>query len=267
MTSSDALLAGVLPRATTKYSDRGASYAGGAPSSRPFSFQPPTQGLFTIQVRTPPLKSFDRSGCGSATRPQWPTMLKCSMATMLHEYFNSGQNRPTFLSPFDAVQPGVALDALNRFDQYWNNPSQGFQTRTYIASISEHDPVRRSPRPSFDVASFRRKRFGPRCHGFRVPRYSEALGFLNCMFSPVAYLSRERAYEIIAEIIANISREQGFLRTHPRRVFQLGFLDSCSRGHMRQTRRLARSASGAFSICPASFRRAPRLTLRRRYDQ
>ena len=101
---------------------------------------------------------------------------------MLHEYFNSGQNRPTFLSPFDAVQPGVALDALNRFDQYWNNPSRGVSdTNVYCFHLAAH-PERRSPRPSFDVASFRRKRFGPRCHGFSRPALQRGSRFsqLQC---------------------------------------------------------------------------------------
>ena len=147
-------------------------------------------------------------------------MLKCSMATECWTIFNSGQKWPTFLSPFDAVQPGVALDALNRFDQYWNNPSQGFQTRTYIASISEHDPSEDRHGRLWMWASFRRKRFGPRfAMVFRVPRYSEALGFLRYRVSPVAYLSQRARVGMDGRITRTSVASRGFSGTLTRAEF------------------------------------------------
>jgi Protein of unknown function (DUF2971) len=132
---------------------------------------------------------------------------------MLVEFFGNRDKRAAFIAAFDAVHKGAAQEALDLFDGWWVNPSRGLQTQTYIASISEHD---RSEDRHGRLSMWRA--FGTSAAArvalvFRVPPFSGAMDFLNCVFSPVAYLNKERAHEIVAEVIANVTREGEFLRT------------------------------------------------------
>jgi Protein of unknown function (DUF2971) len=46
----------------------------------------------------------------------------------------------------------------------------------------------------------------------QVPPFSGAVEFLQCIFSPVAYLNKNSAHAIFAEVLANAEKERDFLR-------------------------------------------------------
>jgi hypothetical protein len=54
---------------------------------------------------------------------------------MLRWFFSDNAKVGSFIEALDGCCSGVAQDAINLFDQWWNN----IQFSTYIASISEHD--------------------------------------------------------------------------------------------------------------------------------
>jgi hypothetical protein len=90
---------------------------------------------------------------------------------------------------------------------------RGIQTRTYIASVSEHDPSedqhgRLSMWRAFGVNTTARVALV-----FKVPLLSGAMDFLKCIFSPVAYLDEDQVRATIDEIINNIKSNRYFLRT------------------------------------------------------
>jgi hypothetical protein len=97
----------------------------------------------------------------------------------------------------------------------WQRPDFGVRGQTYIASVSVHDPSedsygRLSMWRAFGTDAAARVAFV-----FRVPPLSGAAEFLQCIFSPVAYLSEERAHQVIEEVLTNVAHEQEFLRTVP----------------------------------------------------
>jgi hypothetical protein len=134
---------------------------------------------------------------------------------LLSKWFNTGENRKRFVAAFDAVHPGAALEAMTKFDQMWQRADFGVRGQTYIASVSVHHPSeddhgRLSMWRAFGADAAARVAIV-----FKVPPLSGAAEFLQCIFSPVAYPSKQRAHQIVEEVIANLGREQAFLRTVP----------------------------------------------------
>lgn len=56
---------------------------------------------------------------------------------ILAKYFSAKSRIDAFSEALDICAPGAALEAVNLFNQWWNNVY--FRFDTYIASISEHD--------------------------------------------------------------------------------------------------------------------------------
>lgn len=134
---------------------------------------------------------------------------------MVREFLNTPDLVNRFRSAVDNVHDGVAVQAINRFLEHWNNSDFSPFTQTYIGSVSEHDSEedkhgRLSMWRAFGSVSVARVALV-----FRVPLLSGSVQFLNCTFSPVSYLTREGAKNIFAAIIANIVNEQAFLKTVP----------------------------------------------------
>jgi hypothetical protein len=48
---------------------------------------------------------------------------------LIREFFNTGTNRSTFTDVFDRYHDGAALETLNLFDGYWNNPDHSIRYR------------------------------------------------------------------------------------------------------------------------------------------
>ena len=80
---------------------------------------------------------------------------------LFHE--NEFALQKSFVGACDTCKPGAAEQALGLFDKWWTHTAQGIQTRTYIASISEHDPSEDQHGRLLYVASVWRERVGPRC--------------------------------------------------------------------------------------------------------
>jgi hypothetical protein len=133
----------------------------------------------------------------------------------LSKWFNAGDNRARFVAAFDAVHPGAALEAITKFDEMWKRADFGVRGQTYIASVSVHDPSEDSHGRLSMWRAFGADAAARVALVFNVPPLSGAADFLQCIFSPVAYLNEERAHQIIEEIIVNVGREQDLLRTVP----------------------------------------------------
>jgi hypothetical protein len=134
---------------------------------------------------------------------------------LLAGWFNAKNkgNREKFIAVFDAIHPGAALEAITRFDEMWQRTDVGVRVHTYIGSVSVHDPSeddhgRLSMWRAFGADAGARVALV-----FKVPVLSGAVQFLQCTFSPVAYLNEERAYKIIEEVLVNAKLESDFLRS------------------------------------------------------
>jgi len=130
---------------------------------------------------------------------------------LFHE--NDFALQKAFIGACDACKPGAAEEAIGLFDKWWTHTTQSIQTRTYIASISEHGPSedqhgRLSMWRAFGANASARVAFV-----FRVPPLSGAINFLKCTFSPVAYLDEDQVRATIQTVISNIAREVDYLKT------------------------------------------------------
>lgn len=135
--------------------------------------------------------------------------------TLLQGFFRVKANENAFLKAYDACKPGEAAKAINLFNKWWTHTERGLQTRTYIASISEHHPSedqhgRLSMWRAFGTSTSARVALV-----FNVPPASGAMQFLNCLFSPVAYLTEKQVFKVVRTIINNIRRERDFLKSLP----------------------------------------------------
>ena len=132
---------------------------------------------------------------------------------LLSKWFHTGDNTARFIAAFDAIHSGAANEAIKAFDEMWQQDDFGVRLHTYLASVSVHDPSE----DSHGRLSMWRA-FGADARVafvFKVPPFSDAVEFLQCVFSPVAYLNEERVHQIIEQILANVTQEQGFLRAVP----------------------------------------------------
>jgi hypothetical protein len=132
---------------------------------------------------------------------------------LLLSWFNIAGNRDRFMAVFDTIHPGAARNALDMFDWAWNNPGVSAQTQTYVGCVSEHlitenDHGRLSMWRAFGTETTARVALV-----FRVPLFTGATDFLQCIFSPVAYLNEAKAHAIVEEVLANAEKENDFLRT------------------------------------------------------
>jgi hypothetical protein len=128
---------------------------------------------------------------------------------MLKSFFSDSSNKTRFVEALDACVAGVADEAINLFDRWWNDT----QFNTFISSISEHD----------DEEDFHGRLSMWRAFGgtntarvaivFRLPFYSLAGEKLSLMFSPVAYLGKESVHAEIASVIQNIRINKDLLRS------------------------------------------------------
>ena len=131
--------------------------------------------------------------------------------SLLHSWF--AKNMDEFISVFDTIHLGTAREAIDAFNKFWTRTDIGVQTQTYISSISEHDPEedehgRLSMWRAFGADAPARVALV-----VQVPPLSGAVDFLQCIFSPVAYLNEARAHTIFAEVLVNAEKERDFLRT------------------------------------------------------
>lgn len=133
--------------------------------------------------------------------------------SLLQSWFAIKDNLDKFTGVFDTIQAGAAGEAINSFNRFWQSNDIGVRTQTYIASVSEHDASedehgRLSMWRAFGAEATARVAFV-----FRVPILSGAADYLQCIFSPVAYLNESRGHAILNEVLANAENERSFLST------------------------------------------------------
>lgn len=132
---------------------------------------------------------------------------------ILIKYFSDEAKRATFCAALDVCVPGAAMEAINLFDNCWNN----IRFNTYISSISEHD----SKEDNHGRLSMWRA-FGNNTSRvaivFNVPRFSGGATALKLMFSPVAYLTENQVHSVMDDVICNIGCRTEFLSLLDRQV-------------------------------------------------
>ena len=127
---------------------------------------------------------------------------------ILSKFFLNKDKRSKFDEAFDACAPGIAQEAINSFNHWWQN----LQLGTFITSISEHDE-----RENVNGRLSMWRGFGGNAARvamvLRVPSQTDAGNALSLMFSPVTYFTEPEAHELLWEVIENVKRESAFLKT------------------------------------------------------
>jgi hypothetical protein len=132
---------------------------------------------------------------------------------LLQSWFVVEENLNRFVAVFDSICPGAARAAIDSFNRFWISTDIGVQTQTYISSVSEHDATEDAHGRLSMWRAFGTEATARVALAFRVPVLSGAADFLQCIFSPVAYLNETRAHAIITEVLVNADTEREFLRT------------------------------------------------------
>ena len=126
---------------------------------------------------------------------------------ILAKFFSDKPKLDGFTSAVDQCAPGIALEAINLFNQWWTDTRQ----HTYISSISEH----LSTEDVHGRLSMWRA-FGDDTAKvgivFRIPKLSGAAMSLALLFSPVAYLTEIETHDLIGQVIENVNSNTDFLQ-------------------------------------------------------
>lgn len=129
---------------------------------------------------------------------------------LLKAYFVPDKTK-RFADELDKIVPGAAMDAINRFNGWWQN---NLHLNIYAACVSNHRKKedvhgRLSMWRAFGANSTRVAIV------IKIPKYTESAMALGLMFSPVAYLTQEEVHSVIEEVISNVSKERAYLQTVP----------------------------------------------------
>ena len=132
---------------------------------------------------------------------------------MLVGFFADKHRKETFINAIDTCAPGVAMEAIALFDQWWAN----IQFSTYISSVSEHDDTedahgRLSMWRAFGASTARVAIV------LNVPWFTGASEALNISFSPVSYLKELESYEILSAIPRFVLDNGDFIRSVDRQI-------------------------------------------------
>jgi hypothetical protein len=125
---------------------------------------------------------------------------------LMNKYFADKEKITVFSDALDQNFPEVTNEAINYFNQWWNDT----RFNTYISFISEHDRTE----DSHGRLSMWRAFGGNTARVaivFKLPRISNGSRALNLMFSPVAYMNEPEVEEEIKNVISNIKRESAYL--------------------------------------------------------
>jgi hypothetical protein len=130
---------------------------------------------------------------------------------LLNKFVSDEARWGAFAEALDACAQGAAKKALDAFVPWTASASpSAIHLNTYIASVSEHD----------DNENFHGRLSMWRGFGhddtrvaivLRLPFFSGAADALSLLFSPVAYLTQEKVFNVVDEIIANIRANRDYL--------------------------------------------------------
>jgi hypothetical protein len=132
---------------------------------------------------------------------------------LLRDWFFSNDNKAKFIAALDEVSSGVALEAINVFDEWL----QDTRSNTYISSISLHQESedihgRLSMWRAFGGATARVALV------FTIPPFLAAADELNLVFSPVTYSAAGQVRLHLDAVIDNVAANAAFLRSVDRAV-------------------------------------------------
>ncbi len=127
-------------------------------------------------------------------------------------FFSAPTKRKSFTEALDDCIPGVASEAFEVFDNSWSD----IRFNSYIACLSEHQ----------DTEDTNGRLSMWRAFGGTTTRigivlsapYTLSILALGLTFSPVMYLSKSAAHEVLEEVIGNIQANRDSLRTIDRDV-------------------------------------------------
>ncbi len=133
---------------------------------------------------------------------------------MLLEFFaDENPDKQRLIDALDSCSSGAAMEAIRAFDGWFHDT----QLNTYITSVSEHD---RSEDSHGRLSMWRA--FGRNTASvaliMKVRYMSDIYEAIPIMFSPVAYLPKDRVHSLLREVIDNIIAERAFLQTVDRSV-------------------------------------------------
>jgi hypothetical protein len=131
---------------------------------------------------------------------------------ILQRYFADQTRIVPFNQAIDLCWPDAAKEAIAHFNGWLPD----IRANTYIASLSKHNDSedlhgRLSMWRGFGSS------ISPRVAiVLQVPSLTSGADLLNLLFSPVAYLSEEKAHEVLETVVANVRREVDFLKSFDR---------------------------------------------------
>jgi hypothetical protein len=132
---------------------------------------------------------------------------------ILRSFFSNEANKRQFVTALDQCATGVATEAINLFDQWWDTT----RFDTYITSIAEHDA-----KEDLNGRLSMWRAFGGQTARvaivLKVPWHTGGAAALQLLFSPVAYMMEEEAHAVIRDVIHNIDTNRDFLRGVDRQV-------------------------------------------------
>jgi hypothetical protein len=130
----------------------------------------------------------------------------------LNRFLTTKSNRVAFEQALNDCFPGLAAQAINLFNQWWND----IQFNTYITSISEHDETEDNHGRLSMWRAFARATPGIALV-LRVPiTPPTAAQSFHVLFSPVAYFTDPQVDAELNAVIESIRTNRDFLRTTDR---------------------------------------------------
>jgi len=125
---------------------------------------------------------------------------------ILYRFFSNEDKKKSFISALDECHPNAAAQAIDLFDKWYKD----IYLQTYITSISEHDQTE-----DLNGRLSMWRAFGGNTARvaivLNIPWRTSGAEALKVMFSPVAYLTEEKAHELLGEVIKNIKANCYFL--------------------------------------------------------
>jgi len=127
---------------------------------------------------------------------------------LLNKFFSDASKRNAFTAALDACSPNSAKEAIDLFNQWWNDT----RLNTYITCISEHDDKEDSHGRLSMWRAFRGNTARV-AMVFSVPWYSAGALALNISLNPVAYLNEQEVHAEFDTVTTNIRQNCDFLRS------------------------------------------------------
>jgi hypothetical protein len=126
----------------------------------------------------------------------------------LLRFFSNQEKKKAFIEALEPCYSGVAVEAIGRFDQWWNH----IQLNTFITSISEHD---KSEDINGRLSMWRAfgRNIGRVAFVLNVPWKSDVGDSLKIMFGPVGYPTEDEIQSQLLQVIENIKTNGDLIRT------------------------------------------------------